>query len=165
MQCVALALILELRGRWADRSWTQLLWSALSLCAYPTDPSPPLNITHYPRHKHTRTPDNLTTSLLPSPSNLLFLTIMCFAAIVHSTSRGHIAVSLSVHCCMSCQWCVYIYIWLCALSIMGEIHVCVHIRPPEGCRLLRGERSCLWYGSLDPYNSIVPRFNRTVFCK
>lgn len=126
MQCVALALILELRGRWADRSWTQLLWSSLSLCAYPTDPSPPLNITHYPRHKHTRTPDNLTTSPLPNPSNHLFLTIMCFAAIVHSTSRGHIAVSLSVDCWMSCQWCVFIYMTMCSVCYGWKPCLCAY---------------------------------------
>lgn len=118
---VALALIVQLRGRWADRSWTQLLWSALSLCAYPTDPSPPLNITHYPWHKHTRTLDNLTTSPLPSPSNHLCLTIMCLAAIIHSTCRGHIAASLLTQCCMSCQWCVYIYmimyLWMKTMSV------------------------------------------------
>lgn len=99
-----------------------------------------------PTQTRTYTPDNLTTNPLPSPSNHLFLTSMCLAATVPSTSRGHTAVS--PHCTAACpangvllKGSLHSYI--CALSIIDENHVCVHIRPPEGCRLLRGDFSCL----------------------
>lgn len=51
-------------------------------------------------------------------------------------------------------------LWLLVRGWSFLLDVC---SPAEGCLVLRGERGCLWWGSVEPYSSAVLTFRSRVF--